>query len=199
MTTQQAQKALADAGLRLRSKVSEEPSDDVEEGHVIEQTHPSGSQVSKGTEVGITVSTGPGGDPGAAGHRADRGTTRCRTWRTPGSRWTCRWWTPPRTRTGCCPPPIEGTTQPRGTTVTIEVSRGNQFTMPQLVGKDYDEVYSALQQAGWRGGPDRVSRTNVNQLDPLAVDRVVGQSAREGETIDRNAPITVRVNALGIP
>ncbi|MEY8566490.1 Stk1 family PASTA domain-containing Ser/Thr kinase [Corynebacterium sp.] len=197
-TTQQAQKALADAGLRLRSKVSEEPSDDVEEGHVIEQTHPSGSQVSKGTEVGITVSTGPEEIrvPRVTGQTRDDAVQNLED---AGFEVDVTMVDSTEDENRVLSATNEGTTQPRGTTVTIEVSRGNQFTMPQLVGKDYDEVYSILQQAGWRGGPDRVTRTNVNQLDPLAVDRVVGQSAREGETIDRNAPITVRVNALGIP
>ena len=198
MTTQEAQQALQDAGLRLRSNVSEQASDSVDEGRIIEQTHPSGSQVSKGTEVGITVSTGPEDIrvPRVTGQSRDDAVQNLED---AGFEVDVSMVDSSEDENRVLSASDEGTTQPRGTTITIEVSRGNQFTMPQLVGKDYDEVYSTLQQAGWRGGPDRVSRTNVNQLDPLAVDRVVGQSAREGETIDRNAPITVRVNALGIP
>jgi beta-lactam-binding protein with PASTA domain/tRNA A-37 threonylcarbamoyl transferase component Bud32 len=198
MTTQQAQQALQDAGLRLRSNVSEQSSDSVDEGHIIEQTHPSGSHVSKGTEVGITVSTGPEDIrvPRVTGQSRDDAVQNLED---AGFEVDVSMVDSSEDENRVLSASNEGTTQPRGTTITIEVSRGNQFTMPQLVGKDYDEVYSTLQQAGWRGGPDRVTRTNVNQLDPLAVDRVVGQSAREGETIDRNAPITVRVNALGIP
>lgn len=198
MTTQQAQQALEDAGLRLRSNVSEQASESVDEGQVIEQTHPSGSQVSRGTEVGITVSTGPEDVrvPRVTGQSRDDAVQNLED---AGFEVDVSMVDSSEDENRVLSASNEGTTQPRGTTITIEVSRGNQFTMPQLVGKDYDEVYSTLQQAGWRGGPDRVSRTNVNQLDPLAVDRVVGQSAREGETIDRNAPITVRVNVLGIP
>ncbi|MEJ6550272.1 Stk1 family PASTA domain-containing Ser/Thr kinase [Corynebacterium sp. USCH3] len=198
MTTQQAQEALQEAGLRLRSNVSEQSSDSVDEGHVIEQTHPSGSQVSKGTEVGITVSTGPEDIrvPRVTGQSRDDAVQNLED---AGFEVDVTMVDSSEDENRVLSAANEGTTQPRGTTITIEVSRGNQFTMPQLVGKDYDEVYSTLQQAGWRGAPDRVNRTNVNQLDPLAVDRVVGQSARDGETIDRNAPITVRVNVLGIP
>jgi beta-lactam-binding protein with PASTA domain/tRNA A-37 threonylcarbamoyl transferase component Bud32 len=198
MTTQEAQAALADAGLRLRSNVSEEASDEVEEGKIIEQTHPSGSQVSKGTEVGITVSTGPEDVrvPRVTGQSRDDAVQNLED---AGFEVDVVMVDSAEDENRVLSATNEGTTQARGTTVTIEVSRGNQFTMPRLVGRDYDEVYSTLQQAGWRGAPDRVTRTNVNQLDPLAVDRVVGQSAREGETVDRNAPITVRVNALGIP
>ncbi|MGP9723077.1 Stk1 family PASTA domain-containing Ser/Thr kinase [Corynebacterium sp. AOP40-9SA-29] len=198
MTTQDAQAALEEANLRLRSNVSEQSSDDVPSGEVIEQTHPSGAQVAEGTEVGITVSTGPADVrvPRVTGQSRDDAVQNLED---AGFEVDVVMVDSDEDENRVLSASDEGSTQAPGTTITLEVSRGNQFTMPQLVGRDYDEVYSALQQAGWRGNASRVNRTNVNQLDPLAVDRVVGQSVEEGQTIDRNAPITVRVNALGIP
>ncbi|MGO1380762.1 MAG: Stk1 family PASTA domain-containing Ser/Thr kinase [Corynebacterium sp.] len=197
-TTQEAQAALEEANLRLRSNVSEQSSDDVTAGQVIEQTHPSGAQVAEGTEVGITVSTGPADVrvPRVTGQSRDDAVQNLED---AGFEVDVVMVDSSEDEDRVLSASDEGTTQAAGTTITLEVSRGNQFTMPQLVGKDYEEVYSTLQQAGWRGNANRVNRTNVNQLDPLAVDRVVGQSAEEGQTIDRNAPITVRVNVLGIP
>ncbi|MGO3363042.1 MAG: Stk1 family PASTA domain-containing Ser/Thr kinase [Corynebacterium sp.] len=198
LTTEQAQAALSDANLRLRSNVSEQASDEVEVGQIMEQTHASGSQVTVGTEVGITVSTGPEDVrvPTVVGQSMDDATENLES---AGFEVEVNMVDSTEPENRVLSATNEGSRQPPGSTVTLEVSRGNQFEMPQLVGKDYEEVFSDLQNAGWRGSPDRLERDNVNQLDPRAVDRVVGQSAREGETIDRNAPITVRVNVLGIP
>ena len=198
MTTEQARVALEDAGLRLRSNVNEEPSSDVEQGKVIDQTHPSGSQVSEGTEVGITVSTGPEDVrvPTVVGQTMEEAIANLEG---AGFQVETNMVDSTEDENKVLSASNEGGRQERGSTVTLEVSRGNQFTMPNLVGSDYDEVRGKLQRAGWRGNPDQVRRTNVDQLDPTRVDRVVGQSEDEGETVMRDATITVRVNVLGIP
>ena len=58
-TTEEAVKLLKGAKLALNQEVKEEASDDVPKGKIITQTPPQGSQVSAGTKVTITVSTGP--------------------------------------------------------------------------------------------------------------------------------------------
>lgn len=198
MTTEKAQQVLQDAGLRLRSDVQEEPSDDVEAGQVMDQTHASGSQVTEGTEVGITVSTGPEDVrvPTVVGQSMDDAVENLES---AGFEVETNMVDSKEEENQVLSASDEGSRLPKGSTVTLEVSRGNQFTMPNVVGSDFDEVFGKLQRAGWRGSADQLERTDVDQLDPTRVDRVVGQSEREGATVQRDATITVRVNTLGLP
>jgi beta-lactam-binding protein with PASTA domain/tRNA A-37 threonylcarbamoyl transferase component Bud32 len=198
MTTEKAQQVLQDAGLRLRSDVQEEPSDDVEPGQVMDQTHASGSQVTEGTEVGITVSTGPEDVrvPTVVGQTMEDAVENLES---AGFEVETNMVDSKEEENQVLSASDEGSRLPKGSTVTLEVSRGNQFTMPNVVGSDFDEVFGKLQRAGWRGSADQLERTDVDQLDPTRVDRVVGQSEQEGATVQRDATITVRVNTLGLP
>ncbi|HIW92416.1 MAG TPA: PASTA domain-containing protein, partial [Candidatus Corynebacterium avicola] len=198
LTTEQAREALEDAGLRLRSNVAESASADVEAGKVIEQTHPSGSQVTEGTEVGITVSSGPEDVrvPTVVGQTMEEAIANLEG---AGFEVETNMVDSTEEENQVLSASNEGGRQERGSTVTLEVSKGNQFTMPNLVGSDYDEVAGKLQRAGWRGSPDQINRNDVDQLDPTKVDRVVGQSENEGQTVSNDADITVRVNVLGLP
>ena len=57
-TTEEASRLLEESGLELDPVVKEEESDTVDDGAVVSQNPSAGSQVSKGTKVVITVSTG---------------------------------------------------------------------------------------------------------------------------------------------
>jgi serine/threonine-protein kinase len=196
MNTEQAQRALSDVGLKLKSQVEEEANDSVEAGKITRQSPGQGSQVSKGTEVAITVSTGAEEVrvPTVSGQDLDDARDNLE-----GAGFTVNVEmvdsTEPENRVLSAS--NEGTRQPKGSTVTITVSRGNQFTMPNLQNRNIDEVEGLLKDAGWTGGT--VQRDPVNTLDPLAIDRVVGQTQASGSTVSKDATITVRVNVLGVP
>ncbi|WP_312778690.1 Stk1 family PASTA domain-containing Ser/Thr kinase [Corynebacterium variabile] len=196
MNTEQAQRALSDVGLKLKSQVEEEPSDSVEAGKITSQSPGQGSQVSKGTEVAITVSTGAEKVrvPTVSGQQLDAARDNLE-----GAGFTVNVQmvdsTEPENQVLSASD--EGTQQPKGSTITITVSRGNQFTMPNLQNRNIDEVEGLLKDAGWTG--NSIQRDTVNTIDPLAIDRVVGQNDSPGSTVSKDATITVRVNVLGLP
>ncbi|WP_315150408.1 Stk1 family PASTA domain-containing Ser/Thr kinase [Corynebacterium variabile] len=196
MNTEQAQRALSDVGLKLKSQVEEEPSDSVDAGKITSQSPGQGSQVSKGTEVAITVSTGAEKVrvPTVSGQQLDAAQDNLE-----GAGFTVNVQmvdsTEPENQVLSASD--EGTQQPKGSTITITVSRGNQFTMPNLQNRTIDEVEALLKDAGWTGS--NIQRDTVNTIDPLAIDRVVGQNDSPGSTVSKDATITVRVNVLGLP
>lgn len=196
MNTEQAQRALSDVGLKLKSQVEEEPSDSVDAGKITSQSPSQGSQVSKGTEVAITVSTGAEKVrvPTVSGQQLDAARDNLE-----GAGFTVNVQmvdsTEPENQVLSASD--EGTQQPKGSTITVTVSRGNQFTMPNLQNRNIDEVEGLLKDAGWTG--NSIQRDTVNTIDPLAIDRVVGQNDSPGSTVSKDATITVRVNVLGLP
>ncbi|AGP29717.1 Stk1 family PASTA domain-containing Ser/Thr kinase [Corynebacterium terpenotabidum] len=196
MTTERASQALSDVGLKLKSEVEEEASDTVREGEIISQNPGQGSQVSKGTEVSITVSTGAEEVrvPTVSGQTLDEARANLE-----GAGFVVEVNMVDSTRDAnlVISASNEGTQQPKGSTVTLSVSRGNQFVMPDLQGKDYNDVSDALRQAGWTGSTIR--REEVSTLDALAIDQVVGQSSSAGTAVNKDATITVQVNVLGVP
>ena len=183
-------------GLKLKSQVEEEPSDSVDAGKITSQSPGQGSQVSKGTEVAITVSTGAEKVrvPTVSGQQLDAAQDNLE-----GAGFTVNVQmvdsTEPENQVLSASD--EGTQQPKGSTITITVSRGYQFTMPNLQNRNIDEVEGLLKDAGWTGS--NIQRDTVNTIDPLAIDRVVGQNDSPGSTVSKDATITVRVNVLGLP
>jgi len=196
MTTDRAQRALADAGLKLKSEVSEVASDSVKAGEIVSQSPGQGSQVSKGTEVAITVSTGAEQVrvPTVTGQTLDDARANLE-----GAGFVVQVNMVNSTETAnkVLSADNEGTRQTKGSTVTLTVSKGNQFVVPDLRGLSYNDVAKTLKDAGWTG--TSVQRDNVSSLDPLSIDKVVGQTPSSGSTIDKGASITVQVNVLGVP
>ena len=92
----------------------------------------------------------------------------------------------------------EGAQQPKGSTVTLEVSRGNQFRMPDLTGTRYSDVAAALQRAGWRASPDQLTRHDVKTPDISRVDQVTQQSVPAGQAVSRDTRVDVGVNVFSL-
>ena len=190
MTTEQAAQALGDAKLSLASSVSEESSDSVPEGQIISQSPPQGSQVSAGTKVNITVSTGKEmvTVPSVTGENADTARSNLES---AGLRVTVREVDSPEPLNQVISTSNEGEEVEKGTEITLKVSKNNQFTMPSVTGKRFNEVAGILRGAGWSGS--NVDRHNVNTNDLLRVDQVADQSIQPGSTVDKNASISVGV------
>ena len=87
---------------------------------------------------------------------------------------------------------------PRGSEVQLQVSKGNLFSMPNLKGKTYSEVLQELQQAGWRGSPDKLSRHNTNTSNLPDVDKISDQSVQPGAMVNRDSAITVGVYVFSL-
>ena len=197
MTTDAARKALADAGLQLNSQVKEEPSSDTPAGEVITQTPSQGSQVSKGTKVTITVSSGPEEVrvPVVTGQSLEDARSNLEA---AGFQVTVNSVDSTEPENRVLSVSSEGEKLPEGSEVTLTVSKGNQFQMPSLQGKKFGDVYKELQQAGWRGSPEQIQRRNVNTADLARVDQVAQQSIRAGEPTGRNATITIDVYVFSL-
>ena len=190
--TSEAAQLLKEAGLSLNNRVKEEPSDSVPEGQITEQSPAQGSQVSKGTKVTITVSTGPqevrvpvvtGQDvEGARSNLESSGFTvivnEVDSTEPEGKVLSVS---------------DEGSHLREGSEVTLTVSRGNQFHMPNVSGKEFGQVFSTLRAAGWEGSPDKLRRVDVPTNDLGRVDRVARQKPSEGSALDKNATVTVDV------
>ncbi|WP_288812632.1 Stk1 family PASTA domain-containing Ser/Thr kinase [uncultured Corynebacterium sp.] len=192
MTTAEARGALEQAGLSLNSSVKEEPSDDAPSGSVITQSPAQGSQVSKGTKVSITVSTGPENIrvPIVTGQQEADARSNLES----------SGFTVIVQRVDSTEPEglvisssNEGEQLPKGSEITLQVSQGNLFQMPTLQGKDYGSALRLLQEAGWRGTPADLTRKDVNTPDLARVDEIAQQSVHAGQKIPRDTRITVDV------
>lgn len=88
--------------------------------------------------------------------------------------------------------PSAGSTVPRGSTVTLQVSRGNRLPVPSLAGLTTSQATQALAQAGFSGSLALSSRP---VSDPSQDGRVVAQSPSAGSLAGRSDTITVVVGS----
>ena len=197
MNTSDARAALDKAGLTLNSQVQEEASDDQPAGAVITQSPAQGSQVSKGTKVSITVSTGPKNVrvPIVSGQSEEDARSNLES----------AGFTVVVNRVDSTEPEgqvisasHEGESLAPGSEITLEVSKGNQFVMPSLQGKSYDSAFRLLQEAGWRGSASQISRKDVKTNDIARVDQIAQQSIHAGQKADRNSDVVLDVYTFSL-
>ncbi|WP_293819127.1 Stk1 family PASTA domain-containing Ser/Thr kinase [uncultured Corynebacterium sp.] len=196
-TTEEAVKLLKDAKLALNNEVQEEASDDVPKGKIITQTPPQGSQVSVGTKVTITVSTGPEDVrvPVVTGQQVEDARENLES---AGFKVVVNQVDSVERKGQVLSATSEGEKLAKGSEITLEVSLGNQFEMPSLQGKKFGDVLRELQAAGWRGTPDQLHRENKNTADLGRVDEVAQQSIHSGEVIKKDEDITVTVYVFNL-
>ena len=77
-----------------------------------------------------------------------------------------------------------------GTTITLTVSLGDQFTMPDLVGLTVSAAQSKLQQLGWKG---QFSQTTDTTLDNLKVNTIESSNPDANQTVGINQTIQIQV------
>lgn len=189
LTTSQAEKKLKAAGLTLDKSVKEESSEDVPKGKIISHNPASGSQVSKGTKVAITVSTGQEsvrvpvvsgqsletakGNLEAAGFEVQvtevDGTEAIDTVLAVAN---------------------EGQEVEAGSTIEVKVSRGNQLVMPNMINSLYTDAETSLQEEGWMG---KFNITRKSTSDLGKVDRIAKQYPKIGEPAYKDQDIDVTV------
>ncbi|AGF71037.1 Stk1 family PASTA domain-containing Ser/Thr kinase [Corynebacterium halotolerans] len=192
LTVQEAADVLAEAELQLEQQVQEESSDTVAEGQVVSQNPVGGSQISKGSTVTITVSTGPEQVriPVLSGMQLSQAEATLNSLD----------FVPQVQMVDSLLPEGEvisvqgeGASSPRGSTVVLEVSNGQLFEMPDITRMDRQEALAALRSAGWEG-PDG----NLRAGEPVATGALIDQGLiavsqpAEGETLRRDAVVTVR-------
>lgn len=193
MTTERANKELEKAGLRLNSTPREEPSDTVPEGEIIEQSPGAGTQVSKGSEVTITISTGVENVriPSLTGVKFEQAVETLEQ---------LGFAVQPEYVDSDLPEGTvvlvagEGTSAPKGSTIVVRVSNGTkQVTVPDVTGKNISQAVSALRAAGWKGNASTIRQEEVPTTDLTQQNTVAAQRPAPGEVIGENDEVTLRV------
>lgn len=194
--TAAARRLLETAGLTLDTTVKEASSDSVEEGKIVEQSPSSGSRVSKGSKVTITVSTGVEKVrvPVVTGqNEADaRGNLEGA-----GFKVTVIEVDSTKPLGTVVSVTDEGQQVPKGEELELQVSKGNLIVMPDLTGKSYSQATSILQAAGWTGA-GALSKHDVKTTDLTKVGSVVTQSVPAGTNFDKNSSIDLGVGTFSL-
>jgi serine/threonine-protein kinase len=85
--------------------------------------------------------------------------------------------------------PPAGATVPVDTVIELQVSKGNQFIMPDLSGLVWTDAYPQLQSLGWTGV--LVKGADVDAGGDKH-NRVVFQSPAPGQGVNKDGPITLK-------
>ncbi|KAA1380378.1 Stk1 family PASTA domain-containing Ser/Thr kinase [Aeromicrobium fastidiosum] len=165
-----------------------QPSNDVDEGDVIETDPPAGQQVDEGSTVNLVVSSGPEtvDVPSLSGYTYDRAKELLTSLGLEVEK-EMQDSNLPRDQVINTDPP-SGTAVEAGSTVKLIVSRG-EVTVPDLVGKTQDEAQAAL---------DELDLKYDVTYDPNATDpanTVTRQSPSSGQQVPRGSRITLTVSA----
>ena len=192
-TTAEASAILKKKGLDLDPVVREDSSPKVEQGKIMEQNPSAGTQVSKGSKVTITVSTG-------------EATTRVPVvtgmqWSQAEGNLTSLGFEPVVEFVDGSEPDGtvisvdgEGTQMPAKSKINVKVSNGSLIQTPNLTNMTVDAAYSALQAAGWKG-----NRSQIVLGDPVKTGalvnggRIAQQTPAAGSPVRKDGTVTVQL------
>lgn len=188
MNVDEATQALTDAGLELDDTVTEESNKDIPSGQIISQNPAGGSQLSKGSKVRITVSTGPEdvSVPDIKGLNVDDAKSTLE-----GQDLKVQIQMVDSTKPEGTVLSMPDTSNAKaGDTITLQVSNGMLITAPDLVRMTESDAKSALKQLGWTGSFTKGEVVNT----PVPTDggRIAWSSAQSGQTIRKDADIQIR-------
>ncbi|GAB3703591.1 Stk1 family PASTA domain-containing Ser/Thr kinase [Corynebacterium nasicanis] len=190
LTPAEAAEALAQADLHLEQQVSEASSETVTAGRIMDQNPPAGAQISKGSPVTITVSTGPAlvRIPALSGMQVEQAEATL----------SSLGFTPEITRIDSAEPAgrvltveNEGAQAPRGAVVRMEVSNGMLITMPDLTRREEADARAALAAAGWSGELRIGEPVKTGAL--VDEHKVASTDPAAGATLRRDAVVTLRL------
>lgn len=197
MSPVDARVALEEAGFQVVPENEARPSTAEDQDKVVDTDPAPGAQVPSDRPVRLTVGSGPEQlqVPGVVGQSIDsaRATLeglgfRVDTRRVDG--------TAPEGEVVDQSTPA-GQTQLKGATITLQVSAGNRFLMPNLVGDTVPEALGELERAGWRGGRGQLVELPQNDPDLTRVGQIFSQQPPVGEA-GVNDQVVVRVIRFGL-
>lgn len=192
LTTQEAEKILSQAGLQLDPTVRQETSDQVENGKILDQSPGAGSQVSKGSRVAITVSSG---------------IEEVRVPSIEGMKWSqaegnlTALGLVPRVEFVDSEKP-EGTVislaeagqkLPKGSVVNVTVSNGSAIKMPTLKGLTATQALRALRDAGWTAPDTSLQQRRVGTTALIDQGKIARQDPAAGQPLPKDALVYVDV------
>ena len=190
MTPQEAADALAEVDLLLEQQVNEDTSETVTAGRIMSQNPPAGAQISKGSRVSITVSTGPAlvRIPALSGMQVEQAEATL----------SSLGFIPQVTVLDSAEPEgrvlrveNEGAQARRGDTVVLEVSNGMIITLPDVTRLNESRAREVLRDAGHTGA--------VRIGEPVSTGALVDSNLTAatvpigGTQIRKDAEITLRL------
>jgi eukaryotic-like serine/threonine-protein kinase len=184
----------------LEAAVEEQPSTEVEQGVVIEQTPPAGSRIAKGDTVTIVVSTGPREVevPALAGRSYEEAVGVLEELGLEPRRVDVFSQRPPGIVASLDPKP--GTLVDEGSTVTVRVSKGTQLIpVPDVLQQSEDSASSELEAAGFQVEVVEAPSTDTPAGLVSAQSPDPGVEAERGSTVQitiSTGPEMVRVPAV---
>ena len=197
MAPADARIALEEAGFGVEPENETRPSTAEDQDKVVDTDPGPGAQVPSDRLVRLTVGSGPERVqvPGVVGQSVDaaRATLEAAGFQVDTRRVDG---TAPEGRV-VDQSPGAGQTQLKGATITIQVSAGNRFEMPNLVGDTVEEALAKLEQAGWRGDRGQLVELPQNDPDLTRVGQIYSQQPPVGEA-GVNDQVVVRVIRFGL-
>lgn len=197
MTPEEARRTLIEAGLQVANEDEQAPSTPEAEGTVISTDPASGTAIPFDQQIRLVVGTGPEEIevPDVVGQSENdaRSTLTGLGFRVEIEQVDSRQ-SAGQVLVQSSPP---GSTQVKGATITLEVSKGNRFQVPNLVNMTVPQALDALRRAGWRGSDDQLEQSVQYDPDLTRVGRIFSQDPGPGEA-DVNGTIRVRVIEFGI-
>lgn len=191
---EEARRLLEEAGLEVDPVLREVASPDIARGHVIDQSPSAGAQVSKGTRVNLTVSSGPETRtvPDVTGQNLESARATLES-----AEFVVRVTevdsTEPEGRV--LEVPQAGERLVTGSTIEVRVSRGNQMRMPNVEGRKAQDAERAIRDAGATG---TITVRTVTTLDPAKVDTVQAQRPGPDAVVEKDGDIELEVFILGV-
>ena len=190
---EEATRQLEAAGLVLNQSIREETSDDYAAGSVTEQNPPSGEEVSIGSTVTLTISTGASlvRVPVIEGMQ----------WSQAQSNITTLGFIPDLRYVDSSEPEGEvlsisgqGTELARGSTLVVEISNGMLIQMPDLARLNVSAAEEALRDAGWTAPAESLSVGDPIPTPALVDQARIGfQEPAPGAAIRKDSVVTVRL------
>ncbi|VFB00562.1 Stk1 family PASTA domain-containing Ser/Thr kinase [Nocardia cyriacigeorgica] len=197
LTRQEAEQKLNAIGLRLDPQVDKEASSTAELDKVIGQNPAEGASVEVDRAVKVTIGSGPeqvrvpnvvGQDIEVAEPNLVEGAQfKVVVQEVASSR--------PKGEV-IATSPAGGSTAEKGSTVTVQVSLGAEFTMPSLVGLNASHAVDRLRQAGWAGSTTQIVQNTQVTLDSANVGKVLNQQPAAGSSVGRNSTIVIYTGVL---
>ena len=188
LTPQEAATKLEKAGLKLNDDLQRGTSDTVEDGKIMSQNPAGGTQISKGSKVSVTVSTGHEKVkvPAMRGMNIDQVES---TFESLGLKTTRVDVDSSRPEGEVLAIAGEGTEVQRETTIELRVSNGQMIRVPDLTGQSREEAVTRLGEMGWTGR--LITGDLVDTASPSQHGIIAGHRPGPNEEVRKNGDITV--------
>lgn len=198
LTSDAAAAALDQAGLTLDPSVGRAPSARDQVDKVVSQEPARGSTMVQGSAVRITLGSGPRQVrvPDVVGQNIEVAQPNLA-----GAGFVVDRRSVDSTRPAgevVSTSPAGGGSASEGDTVTVQVSNGAQFLLPDLTGQTPVQAVDTLRAAGWQGTVADLDQVDVPTLDTGQVNRIQQQATPEGTTLAKTARIGVSVGKFGL-